>query len=167
MTGRVIIWLARARQWAVERASALSGRERLAIAGGAALIFVLALHSLVWQPLQEGREAARQRIASLDQAIGLAKAAGPALAQRPTYSAAEAPATRITRTASEAGLNIRRLEPDGDGFSVSLDQVPFDTLINWLADIEHAGELTVSGVDLERQPTPGVVSARIRIRRAT
>lgn len=163
MTSSMLRWADGPRTWLAERAAALDARERAAAAGGAAILAALAGWTLVWQPVQQARQDTRDRIAALDRSIALARAAGPALGQTPRQAGDEAPATRITRTASEAGLSIRRLEPEGGGFAVSFDQVPFDVLIAWLTDLEAGDGLAATALDLERQTTPGVVSARIQL----
>jgi general secretion pathway protein M len=152
-----------ARKSITERLAGLSARERMAVAGAAVLLACLAGWALVWQPLQESRQAAHERIAELDRAIALARAAGPAFHETRQPQRSEAPAALITRTASEAGLFIRRMEPEGNGFAVSFDQVPFDYMITWLAELETREGIAVTTLDLERQTTPGVVSARIHL----
>ncbi|MFN4100963.1 MAG: type II secretion system protein GspM [Pararhodobacter sp.] len=145
------------------RLTGLNARERIAVAGAGVLLTGLAGWTLIWQPLQQARQSGYERIAEIDRAIALAQAAGPAFGERRRPPQTEAPAALITRTASEAGLFIRRLEPEGSGFAVSFDQAPFDVMIAWLAGLEADHTLAVTTLDLERQTTPGVVSARMHL----
>lgn len=155
--------LLRAQKSLAERLAGLNTRERIAAAGAVVFLAGLAVWVLAWQPLQQARQSGHDRIAAFDRAIALARAAGPAFGEMRQLPGSEAPAALITRTASEAGLFIRRLEPEGNGFAVSFDQAPFDVLIAWLAELETGNGLTVTTLELERRTTPGVVSARMNL----
>lgn len=71
----------------------------------------------------------------------------------------------LAETAQTMGLVIRRLEPEGRGTRLVLEEASFETVILWLdlLDADHA--LRVSQLDLTRRPAPGMVAAALLLER--
>lgn len=139
-------------------------RERLLLLAGAIVLILAAYVLLVWQPLNEARDATLQRIAILDRVIAQAETIDPAKIAAPVTSDVP-PATAITNAAAEYGLAIKRIEPDGAQTRVTLEDIKFDTLLLWLEKMSKDYTLGVSGLELERRPEPGVVTARVVFQR--
>ncbi len=141
--------------------NALSTREKILILAVLPLVALFAGYRFVWQPVQAARSEARAEIAAYRLVTDTA-----ALAQRGEAPAPRAIndtpiATRITRSAEAAGLSLRRIEPDGQGSRVTLDDTPFATVLTWLADLEQTDAVTVRALEIDRRPEPGIVSARL------
>ena len=68
---------------------------------------------------------------------------------------------RITATARDASIDIRRLDPQGTALSVSLDSVAFPTLLGWLETLTTSANVRIFSAEIGRRPEPGIVSARI------
>ncbi len=141
--------------------AALSSREKILILAVLPLVALFAGYRFVWLPVQAARVGARADIAAYRVVIDTA-----ALAQRGDAPAPRAIndtpiATRITRSAEAAGLPVRRIEPDGQGSRVTLDDTPFATVLTWLSDLEQVDGVTVSAIEIDRRPEPGIVSARL------
>ena len=74
--------------------------------------------------------------------------------------------TRVTDAARSAGLDIRRLDPQGAAISVTLDDVPFAALVGWLDRLTTTARVRVLSAEIGRRPTPGVVTARLVLEEA-
>lgn len=138
-------------------------RERLLILiGGGVVIFYLAI-VVLWQPMSAMRADALADIAKYEAIGARVAAAGPTLA----LGAGNAPnmpvAAVITDSASAVGLVIRRIEPEGERTRIELEDADFSVLIDWLALLEKDHSLRVATIELDRRPSPGVVSARISV----
>ena len=75
--------------------------------------------------------------------------------------------TLIEVSANAAGLRqaLTRVQPEGDGARLSFDQVGFDALMSWLADLELRQGLQVSQLSIDVAEAPGQVAARILVER--
>ena len=143
-----------------------SGRERLLL--GIALAFGIAWLGLaaVWQPLRQHRAELESRIARYDS--GLATLENPAFlpAETEIGSSDSRPVPLIlTESAAVFKLVIRRLEADGAGARVVLEEAPFEQIILWLEALEHDHGLRVGDIEMTRKPAPGVVSTTLALQR--
>ena len=134
----------------------LSRREKYLVALVIPLALLVALYRFVWMPLQLAEAQARADI--VQDTASLAARAEIA----PTAPVNDPPlATRITSSASAAQLTLRRIEPEGDGIRVTLDDTPFATLLLWLSDLEEQHDVILEALEVDRRPAPGVISARL------
>ena len=74
----------------------------------------------------------------------------------------------LERSALDRGLrrNITRMAPDGSaGVRLALDGVGFNTLLRWLTDLQQGSGVRVESATITAQSDPGVVDARLLLRR--
>ena len=143
----------------------LTQRERTLVSLALAGVILAAVFQFVWLPVQAKRAALSAEIAGYAQIIDRIAALGP---ETPVLQTAAGPATplstRVTQSAEVAGLVLRRLEPEGDMLRVTLDDVAFANVILWLSDLEATHAVIVAGIEVDRRPAPGIVSARLLLR---
>ena len=143
----------------------LTQRERTLVSLALAGVIFAAVFQFVWLPVQAKRAALSAEIAGYAQIIDRIAALGP---ETPVLQTAAGPATplstRVTQSAEVAGLVLRRLEPEGDMLRVTLDDVAFANVILWLSDLETTHAVIVAGIEVDRRPAPGIVSARLLLR---
>ena len=75
--------------------------------------------------------------------------------------------TQLDRSAQQRGLRqyITRMEPEGkDAVRVALDRVSFNTLIAWLADVQHQSGVRSDTATITAHTDAGIVSARLLLR---
>ena len=146
----------RGRGWWLER----SERERMLLGGLAAVALVALILTLIVNPLQTARAKALADIRTYETLSASLRAAGPNLAQpgvRRTGSASEI----VTTSAASFGLTIQRIEPEEGRTRVVMEQVPYDNVVGWLADLERTSDLTIVEVRLDRGTIGGRVSAQV------
>ncbi len=148
-----------AQRWLAQR----TVRERRLLAALAAVVAAALLWALVWQPLARAHAKAAADIHAYDALIAQLRVAGPDVARVAATRRVSA-ATVINDSASRTGLTIRRLEPQGARTEVTLEEVPFDKLTEWLAGLERDAGLTVAAIKIERRPAPGVVTVQLTLK---
>lgn len=143
----------------------LTPRERTLVGLALAGVICAAVFQFVWVPVQAKRAALSAEIVGYAQITDRIAALGP---ETPVLQTAAGPATplstRVTQSADVAGLVLRRLEPEGDMLRVTLDDVAFANVILWLSDLEVNHAVIVAGIEVDRRPAPGIVSARLLLR---
>ena len=147
--------------WWVRR----SLRERWLLAGlaGAAAAYVAI--AVVAQPLLAARAAALAAIAEHDRALAQLAALPAEGAPAPVRSAALPVAGVLTETAPEFDLAIRRIEPEGAGARLVLDDADFAGVLLWIEELERDHRLRLTAIEMDRRPEPGVVSAQMSFER--
>jgi general secretion pathway protein M len=152
----------RAADWFAGRAP----RERVILGVGGAVLLAAMFVTLIWRPLVATRAMAIQRLEQEESLIAVMKGNETRLralsATAPIARAAPA-ATAITQEAALQQITIQRLEKDGARIRVTVDNAEFPALIGWLNRLETAHGLRIAGLELERRPAPGVVSARVTL----
>ncbi len=156
------------------RFDALSVRERwILLVGGVALLLTL-IYLMAIEPVTQLHQ---QRLNALDSSRALA-------AQLESAAVAVSGASRGARGAQVGGgMSLlaavdqasktgtlgkapERLQPEGDReVKVWFDDVPFDNLVRWLAELQTRYAITVQTLDVEAQSAPGIVDARLSLTR--
>lgn len=172
--------LARMRQWldqARERFLALQPRERWIVSVGALIVLVTLIYLLVWEPIVD---AHRQRVQALESARLLAIRLEQAAAQvqraggGPRAGAAAGRGLSLMAAVDQAskqgtlGKSPTRIQPEGDReVRVWFEDVSFDVLVRWLAELQTRYGVGVQTLDIEPQSTPGKVNARMSLVRGS
>ncbi len=146
MPPTIVLWVGRGRTWWEER----QARERLLLAGLAALLAIFLILNVFWRPVYTARQNALTEIRLYDALAVRLRAAGPTLRAPTGAVQGGTPQAVVTATAGEASLAIRQIEQQGAETRVVLDGVDFVRLVQWLER-------------LERQTAPGVVNARVSL----
>ena len=144
----------------------LSAREQrlMAIGGGCFLIGLF--YWLVWQPLGNRIEERERQVKSQQQTLVWLKEKGEQVL------AAQAGSGRnldlggtlegvVNRTAFNHKIKIARLQPQGQELQVWIDQVAFDDLLMWLAELTDKYGVRVQVIEVAREQLPaGMVKVR-------
>lgn len=149
------------REWWRGRAE----RERAVLLGGGVALFLMVLYAFVWDPvrteherLREALPALRAKAAQFDANVqeverlgrrgGEARASGGGAAA--VESAAERAGIRARIKSIEEGPAAR--------VQVTLDALPYEVLVRWIADVAGSAGLAVDSVELRSGGTPGIVT---------
>lgn len=154
--------------------SSLAPREQRVLAAGAVVAGLALLYLVVYEPLAK---AERERALALDDARALAMTletlAAEVQRQRGAGGGAPLGANQSllaivdqSRRASALTKPPSRLQPEGDAIvRIWLEDVPFDALVRWLADLQLRYGVRVDTADIERESGPGLVNARVTLTR--
>lgn len=150
----------------------LEPRERLLVSGGAVVLVLLLLYTVIWEPvvssyrnLQEDVAEQTQTLAWMQQAAAQIK-----VLQRSGAGSARGLGGRslmavVDQSARAGGLgdSIKRIEPDGSkGVKMWLEGVAFDPMILWLGKLTRTYQIETSLITIEPQGN-GRVNARLTL----
>jgi len=149
----------------------LQPRERILIAAAGALLFITIVYAMLWVPMQRDlrhvRAALPQAQTNLAQMRAQLSQVQQLKATRPTGASQVSLQTAVEQTTTAAGINtaISRLETRGPKtVDVSLDNVAFNTVVRWLADLQKKHPIQIETATIDRQSAPGIVNVRLTLR---
>lgn len=157
------------------RYEALQPREQLLVGIAGMLIALALIYAAIWQPFAHARV---RHAKELDAARAVASSL--AIAETEVLSRGQRGAAPIVGSdvsllsavdqAAKSGTLTKppsRLQPDGENQArVWLEDVQFDVLMRWMYELQNNYGLRIDVADIERQPTPGLVNARLSLVRA-
>lgn len=159
--------LARASEWL----AGLAPRERLAVLVGGVLLALTLVFLIVWEPMSNAREDAAAALATERALAGRLE-----LVQAEVNKARQTGRGAVNRNLSllaavdqasrsgTLGAAPSRLQPDGDKeVKVWLEDVSFDKLLRWLAELEQRYGVVAQAAEIEREAGPGLVNARLTL----
>lgn len=149
--------------------SALPARSRTLALAGAVVVGVALLYTAVWSPLQKDLQRLRANVpretGELAWMRGQAPLAKSARARAVSSSGALAAAVEQSAAAHGVRPYITKIEPEGNaGARLTIDAIPFNTFVTWLADLQATQGAVVEDASIEAHATPGLVNARLRLR---
>lgn len=149
----------------------LAPRERLVLGGGGAAAALLLLYGLAWAPLQRDLARLRANVPQEHQQLQWMRAQAPRVKQLRAGSGTALPGGGLLSFVEQSAQaynirpNIRRMEPQGSAaVNVAIDAVPFNSLVEWLANLQKQGGVRVENATLEAASDPGLVNARLLLR---
>ena len=144
--------------------------RRLAMIGGVVVGATL-LYVLLWLPIQ--KELTRLRVSVPEERAQLQRMRAQAASIKPLRArsgAKPAPGTLLSvieQSASARGMRgfVTRMEADGgNGVQLTLDAVPFNSLLSWLADLQDSHSLLIESTSMDAHSAPGTVNAKLKLR---
>lgn len=150
----------------------LPSRDRMALKVLAITLVLLILFFAVWQPalayMKDQESMLDQRVALLklvreNSAVLAAMSKAGGNAQQPTLSSQQL-VSSVTNMAQRQGVALKRFEPSGENeLKVWVDDVAFDKVVTWLAELKARLGVRVEQISVEKQEQPGLVSARLTL----
>ena len=160
--------LARFRAWW----GTLAQREQRVLAVGAIVLGLVVLYLGVWEPVakaQRDRQLALEdarALATMLETLAVEVQRGRGAGGGGTAGAGQSLLSVVDQSRRASGLTKppTRLQPEGDAIvRIWLDDVPFDALLRWLADLQTRYGVRVDAADIERESGPGLVNARLTL----
>ncbi|HYF60960.1 MAG TPA: type II secretion system protein GspM [Burkholderiaceae bacterium] len=145
-------------------------RERRIVVGGLGLLAFALLWLLAFEPAWVGRQRLQAELpklrAQVSQMEGLAAEARRLSAQTP--QGADTPQqlrTALERSIATAGLqgSVAQLTVAGELIDLRFKAAPFATWLAWFDTALRETRLRAVDIAIEREPAPGVVSARLTL----
>lgn len=148
-----------------QRWNQFNQREQSLLAVLAAVLFIAFLYFVIWQPSTQAVANAERQLAAqqqqyqwVQQAIARYKKLEESSSQQ--QSASGSVSQRINRAAAAQDIQIARLQPQGQEYLLSVDEVAFSDLLSFLAELEQRQGLALEAVDIAKLNTPGQVRLR-------
>ena len=150
----------------------LQPRERAIVSIGAIAAAVIVFWGYVWTPLQNGRADLQTSVAEKKQLLTSLYRSSSLSVDSLDSSAAEPQQSLvllIAQTAQGAGLSnaITSSRPDGpNNINVTVQNVPFDLLVNWLVALQQNYGVSVQGASINNTRQIGQVSGQLALSRS-
>ncbi len=147
----------------------LEARERNLVIVAAVMLAVALPYQFIWKPFTEGLDDARIRVqAQRKQLITMKQQAREIRKLRGVGSIDVQPGKQflnnlINTAAKRNGLaNSLNIKSDSENnLRISMDNVPFDNVMNWLDQLVTRGGVVVRKLTVDRQPTPGRINVTV------
>ncbi|WP_371194338.1 type II secretion system protein GspM [Glaciecola sp. SC05] len=147
------------KQWFLQ----LSERERILVVAASAVSIVVLFYYLVWSPLHQAvdtQSAALENDRKLLVWVQEQSSRAQMLQSTGQQSSFSGSLTQlVNQTTREANILVSRLQPQGEELQVWIDQVPFNSLMRWLADLEQRGVVILQS-DFSETNEDGFVQVR-------
>lgn len=156
------------------RYEALQPREQTLVSIAAAMVIAALLYSTIWQPIARHRKALAEELQSARSiATRLAQAEVDQRFAAPQSGPIVGSDVSLLTAVDQASKNgtlkkpPARLQPDGENQArIWFEDVEFDVLLRWMNELQTRYGVRIEVADIERQPTPGLVNARLAVIRA-
>ncbi len=156
--------------------ASLEQREQIFVAGGAVVVLIAILYSLVWVPLDTGQKALAQEVSVWQRSLAELK---PLKGLQPANSNAstpinagsnQTPVVIVDQTLRARGLDraLKRSQPTtSNGIRVEFENVAFDDLILWLGDLssQHGMQVSSGSMSTSSQSAPGRINVTFTLER--
>lgn len=153
----------------------LAPRERLLVSAAGALAVFALLVMAVLRPLSSGRADALEKIerqqSLLTDIERVASRYGPQrggnAASRPA-AGSDSLVLIVDRSTRERGMGayLKRNQPDGAAtIRLRFENVPFDTYVEWLAEMQNTHGLDAVTANIDPAPEPGRVNSNLVLSR--
>lgn len=143
----------------------LSPRDRLALRSLGGFAVVVVLYSLLLQPMIGFSSRAERHLQEERALVAWLRGNESAAKLAVSGTARDQPvAALVISSAKTSELTIRRYEPAGESsVRVWLEGAQFNSVVNWLYQLQSVHGIRAAEFSIEREPEPGRVSARLTL----
>jgi general secretion pathway protein M len=143
----------------------LGARERLVLGVGSGVAVALLFFVLLWLPLQHDLERLRTEVPNERQKLQWMREQASRVDQLRANNRNPIPGGGLASFVEQSArtYSIRTLiKPEGaNAVHLTLDGVAFNSLIEWLTNLQKQGGVRIENANLEPTPTSGVVNATL------
>ncbi|GAA5143343.1 type II secretion system protein GspM [Thalassotalea piscium] len=142
----------------------LNTREQRLVGALGGIVVIFLFYSLVWQPLNKKIINAEKRVARQHELLVWVKQevaryqANGGNSKQPRNNASLS--SIVNQAASRSGISITRIQPQGDDLQIWIDNIAFNSLLQWLAQLSEKHGLTIKNIDLDATDIDGEVRVR-------
>ncbi|MGM0430237.1 MAG: type II secretion system protein GspM [Pseudomonadota bacterium] len=140
-------------------------REKMLLSVLGGVLFIALLYFAVWQPSAQAVANAERKLGAqqqqyqwVQQAIARYKELEGKSGQQ--ESASGSVSQRINQAAAAQDIQIARLQPQGQEYLLTVDEVSFSDLVSFLAELEQRQQLVLTSIDIAKLNAPGQVRLR-------
>ena len=153
----------------------LSQRERMLVLGAGGVAVIALLYLALVLPVQTFANRREERVERKSADLAWMRQVAPAVTAAAASGGTKGGATGeslvvlVDRTAREAGLggSLRDQSPDGEsGLRLRLEAAAFDTLIEWLGQLQQHHGVSIEAANFDATGNPGLVNASLTLAHA-
>lgn len=155
----------------------LEQREQIFVGGGAVVVVIAIIYSMIWVPLDTGQKELAQDVAVWERSLAELKplkGLQPANSNGAPIASAgrnQTPVVIVDQTLRARGLDraLKRSQPTtSDGIRVEFDNVAFDDLVLWLGDLstQYGMQVSSGSMSTSSQSAPGRINATFTLERS-
>ncbi|MER2492406.1 type II secretion system protein GspM [Catenovulum sediminis] len=141
----------------------LSSRERQLVLGGGIVLIIGLFFQLIWGPLNTALDKAELDVKNKQTALLWVSEKTAELKQRQSGNSKVTSGSLnqiVNAAARRADISLARMQPQGESLQVQIDEVEFNALVRWLADLTQNKGLRIESLDISAADKPGAVRVR-------
>lgn len=142
----------------------LAQREQQLVGSCAVFVVIGILYWGIWTPIADAQENAERNYKAQQSTLNYVKQTANKIAglkQSGSKPKARGSLSSIVNTtAGRYDLEITRMQPQGNNIQLWMDEVPFDSLLDYLYELVDKNGLTLESVDLAESDRVGFVKVR-------
>ncbi|RTR25980.1 type II secretion system protein M [Shewanella atlantica] len=135
------------------------------LVGTCAVVLVIGIFYWgIWTPISNAEVDAERRLQAQESTLNFVKQTAnkiEGLKQSGTQSKFKGSlSAAVNQSAGAFGLEITRMQPQGNKIQLWMDDVPFDSLLGYLNELVQEKGLSLDSIDLAESDVPGLVRVR-------
>lgn len=147
-----------------EKWQSLNQREQSLVIAMLAFVGIFILYQLIWQPINNSiidKQKKIERYQELLVWVNEKKAEYNSYAKVNQGSSSNVSLSSVVnRSATKHKISISRIQPQGSEISVTIDEVPFDHVMDWLKQMAITEGVIIKAIDLASTDINGMVKVR-------
>lgn len=149
----------------------LERREQWIVIAGAATVFVAVLYLSLLAPLNEKVDLLQLRNkGAVDTLQTMQQGAQEIKALRGLSRSGSGNSASLSKlvdqSAAKFGIRVSRFQPSGNNEAqVWLEKIEFNLIVAWLDQMENSYGVGVSNISVNASNSPGIVNARVRLKK--
>lgn len=148
----------------ISKYKALTDRERILVIVSAIMVCIALFYFTIWSPLNRALEQQKQLLDNQQSLLiwvkdSAARATQLRLSSSSTRSFSGSLPQTVNRTTAKHSIAISRMQPQGEELQVWIDEVPFNSMLDWLKTMESMGVIILQA-DIAQADTPGHIKVR-------
>jgi len=135
------------------------------LVGTCAVVLVIGIFYWgIWTPISNAEVDAERRLQAQESTLNFVKQTANKIAglkQIGTQAKFKGSlSAAVNQSAGAFGLEITRMQPQGNKIQLWMDDVPFDSLLGYLNELVQEKGLSLDSIDLAESDVPGLVRVR-------
>ncbi|WP_299795571.1 type II secretion system protein M [uncultured Shewanella sp.] len=135
------------------------------LVGTCAVVLVIGIFYWgIWTPISNAELDAERRLQAQQSTLNFVKQTANKIAGlKQTGAQAKfkgSLSAAVNQSAGAFGLEITRMQPQGNKIQLWMDDVPFDSLLGYLNELVQEKGLSLDSIDLAESDVPGLVRVR-------
>ncbi len=140
----------------------LAAREQRLVSIAAVVLGIGAFYWFIWQPLHQGVASKQAALTQAQLQLAQLQQALPQLQQASASQGRVGGSLAQIVSNSSRSYNIRvsRMQPQNDQLQLVLEDVPFEQLLRWLAQLQATNGVKLISLDVANTDSSGIVRVR-------